>query len=171
MCLVFRYTEAVTRERGGTKMGISNSKVTWLRHGRVVVLAVGALAIVSLCRVAPAGAGTSRISMSSAGAEDNGSSDSPAISAIGRFVAFESDASNLVGGDTNGLRDIFVRDRSTGKTTLVSRSSAGAQGNGNSYSPVISADGRFVTFTSDASNLVGGDTNGISDIFIRGPLW
>ena len=152
-------------------MGASNSKVAWLRHGRVIVLAAGALAIVSLSWAAPAGAGTSRISISSAGAEGNGRSSYPAISADGRFVVFESDASNLVGGDTNGVRDIFVRDRSTGKTTLVSRSSAGVQGNGGSLAAAISADGRFVVFESDASNLVGGDTAGVRDIIVRGPLW
>jgi Tol biopolymer transport system component len=109
--------------------------------------------------------------VSSAGAEGNGNSFDPSISADGRFVAFDSFASSLVGGDTNGESDIFVRDRRKGKTRRVSVSSAGAEANGRSFindigSP-ISADGRFVAFQSDASNLVGGDTNGSSDVFVR----
>jgi Tol biopolymer transport system component len=82
--------------------------------------------------------------------------DSPAISADGRFVAFESNASNLVVGDINGVTDIFVHDRSTGLTTRESVSSAGAQANSHSYAPSISADGRFVAFTSTATNLIAG---------------
>ena len=113
---------------------------------------------------------TRRVSVSSAGAEGNNSSYDPSISADGRFVAFHSDASNLVAGDGNGTSDVFVRDRATGKTRRVSVSSAGAEGNGASYNPSISADGRFVAFESSASNLVAGDGNGTSDIFVRGPL-
>src|SRR5213078_398325 len=97
---------------------------------------------------------------------DNGSFR-PAISADGRFVAIASNATNLVGGDTNGFTDIFVRDRKTGKTRRVSLSSAGAQGDSGSFEPSISADGGFVAFTSEATNLVGGDTNGFEDVFVR----
>jgi Tol biopolymer transport system component len=112
--------------------------------------------------------GTSyRVSRDSAGAEANGNSNTPSISADGRYVTFESDATNLVTGDTNGRRDIFVRDRNTGTTYLVSRDSAGAEANGNSNTPSISTDGRYVTFESDATNLVTGDTNGMRDIFVR----
>ena len=113
---------------------------------------------------------TRRVSVSSAGAEGNGGSSRASISADGRFVAFYSFASNLVGGDTNGSFDVFVRNRWTGKTKRVSVSSAGAEGNNDSFSPSISADGRFVAFHSFASNLVGGDTNGFGDVFVRGPL-
>ena len=91
----------------------------------------------------------------------------PAISADGRFVAFSSDATNLVPGDTNGTADVFVRDRQTGTTRRVSVGSGGAQGNGLSVDPAISADGRFVAFASDATNLVPGDTNGADDVFVR----
>src|SRR6185436_5012987 len=90
-----------------------------------------------------------------------------AISADGRFVAFASSASNLVAGDTNGTNDIFLRDRAAGTTVLLSVDSAGTQGNGPSQSPAISADGHLVAFLSVASNLVPGDTNSGSDVFVR----
>jgi hypothetical protein len=80
-----------------------------------------------------------------------------AMSADGRFVAFESDATNLVPGDTNGEFDVFVRDRAGGVTTRVSISSEGAQGNGRSEVAAISADGRYVLFQSEASNFAAGD--------------
>src|SRR5690606_33451585 len=85
----------------------------------------------------------------------------------GRYVAFTSGASNLVGGDTNGVSDVFVHDRRTGRTTLVSRSTAGVQGNNFSTGAAISADGRYVAFGSFASNLVPGDTNGTWDVFVH----
>ena len=89
------------------------------------------------------------------------------ISADGRFVAFSSYASNLVPGDTNGWYDVFIHDRQTGRTQRVSVSSGGAQGNGNSNSPGISADGRFFAFASAAGNLVPGDTNNLADVFVH----
>ena len=91
----------------------------------------------------------------------------PAISADGRFVAFSSDASNLVAGDTNGRGDIFVRDRLTGTTERLSLASDGTQAN---RLTSISADGRFVTFSSSASNLVAGDTNRQADVFVHDRL-
>ena len=108
-----------------------------------------------------------RVSVDSAGNQANSFSLVPSISADGRFVAFSSDASNLVPGDTNNSSDIFVRDLSTNTTTRVSVDSAGNQGNGGSSVPSISADGRFVAFNSNATNLVPGDTNNRSDIFLR----
>jgi Tol biopolymer transport system component len=110
---------------------------------------------------------TIRVSVSSAGAEANDESFLPSISADGRYVAFHSFASNLVAGDTNALPDVFVRDILKGRTTRVSVSSRERQGNGASYDPSISADGRYVAFHSEASNLVPGDTNGRGDIFVR----
>ena len=92
---------------------------------------------------------------------------SPSISADGRYVAFASDASNLVPGDTNNAPDVFVRDLQTGSIARVSTDVTGGQGNGVSYAPHISADGRYVAFDSDASNLVPGDTNGTGDVFVR----
>jgi Tol biopolymer transport system component len=110
---------------------------------------------------------TERVSIDSLGAQGNGDSRYPSISADGRYVAFHSVATNLVGGDTNGWLDVFVRDRQSGTTERVSVDSFGAQGNGESLAPSISADGRYVAFTSAASNLVSGDTNGAPDVFVR----
>ena len=112
---------------------------------------------------------TERISVDSAGMQGNANSGIYGISITpdGRFVAFESPANNLVSGDTNGARDIFLRDRLNGTTERVSVGSGGTQGNADSLNPSISPDGRYVAFMSDASNLVPGDTNGVSDIFVR----
>jgi len=112
-----------------------------------------------------------RVSVSSSGIEGNASSGwphgRPAISADGRWVAFESSASNLVPGDTNGCADVFVRDCQTGVTQRVSISAWGAEGSGCSGDPSISADGRYVAFGSAASNLVSADTNGVEDVFVH----
>ncbi|TVQ31479.1 MAG: hypothetical protein EA376_09380 [Phycisphaeraceae bacterium] len=110
---------------------------------------------------------TERVSLSSSGEEGDSHSVEPSISADGRYVAFESAAINLVPGDTNGRWDIFVRDRQTGVTERVSVSSTGEQGNHHSRRPSISADGRFVAFESDATNLVPDDTNGVRDTFVH----
>lgn len=107
-----------------------------------------------------------RVSIASDGTQANQAPGSLAISGDGRFVVFSSDASNLVPDDTNGVRDIFVRDRQTGTTERVSVTSEGVQANGNCYHPSISRDGRFVGFDSDASNLVTGDLNGYTDVFL-----
>ena len=110
---------------------------------------------------------TTRISVSSGGRQGNGSSDSAAMSANGRYIVFASTASNLVDGDTNSASDVFLHDQTSGVTTRVSVSSRSRQANGPSSMPAISADGRFVAFQSLASNLVRGDTNGLSDVFVR----
>jgi Ca2+-binding RTX toxin-like protein len=110
------------------------------------------------------------VSLDLAANQRNSFSYTPSISADGRFVAFTSKASNLVPGDTNDTDDIFVRDRLTNTTTRVSVDSAGNQGNSYSYRPSISADGRFVAFESNSSNLVPGDTNRSLDIFVRDTL-
>jgi Tol biopolymer transport system component len=109
---------------------------------------------------------TTRVSVDSAGAEGNGQSFEASISDSGRFVAFSSEASNLVPDDTNGMTDVFLHDRKTGTTTRVSVDSAGIEGDGPSFDPSISADGRFVAFTSMASNLVPGDTP-LSDVYVH----
>src|SRR5215475_4705011 len=167
---------------------------------------------------------TTRVNLSSSGEQSNERSWRPALSADGRFVAFESAASNLVPGDTNAMWDVFVHDRQTGETTRASVDSNGAEpdrdsmfarlsadgryvafmtnarlvwddtniysdvyihdretgqttrasvdtdgleGNADSVAPAISGDGRYVSFWSEASNLVPGDTNGQLDIFVR----
>src|SRR5439155_1747545 len=126
---------------------------------------------------------TVRVSVASDGSQANGESDSAAMSADGRFVAFRSAASNLVKGDTNGLPDIFVYEVATGKTERVTVSTGGAQSNGDGRNPAISADGsqaqgaslsasvsdggRFVAFSSNAANLVPGDTDKHRDVFVR----
>jgi Tol biopolymer transport system component len=110
---------------------------------------------------------TERLSVDSAGTGGNGLSVNPSISADGRFVVFYSYATNLVPGDTNGAGDVFVHDRQTGTTERVSVDSAGTQGNSNSDRPSISADGRFVAFSSSATNLAPGDTGGQVDLFVH----
>lgn len=110
---------------------------------------------------------TTRVSVSSAGVQANGSSFDAEITPDGRFVVFDSGASNLVPGDTNTRIDVFLRDRSSGTTTLVSLAANGAQGDLESVDPAISADGRLIVFQSYASNLVPGDTNGLPDVFRR----
>jgi uncharacterized repeat protein (TIGR01451 family) len=110
---------------------------------------------------------TSLVSINSAGTgSGDGGCNNPVISSDGRFVAFPSLATDLVASDTNGTRDIFVRDLQTGTTTLVSINSVGTgSGNGESDSSVISANGRLVAFESFASDLVANDTNGTTDVF------
>lgn len=91
----------------------------------------------------------------------------PSISGNGRFVAYMSSMSNIAPGDTNGMFDVFVYDRHKGTTELASVSSDGVQGTFNSYFPSINFSGRYVSFTSNAQNLVEDDTNGSADIFVR----
>jgi hypothetical protein len=128
---------------------------------------VGAALQVLLLTVPANGQETTRVSVDSSGAEGNDYNYDPAISADGQIVAFYSYATNLVAGDTNGSIDIFVHDRSTGLTERVSVDSAGAEGNNDSYSPAITADGQIVAFSSRASNLVAGGTNGYPQVFVH----
>lgn len=116
---------------------------------------------------APAFGQTARVSLISGDGESNGHSGWASVSYDGRYVAFESLATNLVGNDTNGSRDVFVRDRHRRATVCVSVTPAGAPGNGVSSTARLSADGRYVAFVSAASNLVAGDTNTNEDIFVR----
>jgi Tol biopolymer transport system component len=110
---------------------------------------------------------TTRVSLKSNGLQANGDSYGPSISADGRFIAFESVATNLVTGDTNAVADIFVHDRSTHQTTRVSLGPAGLQSNGASMLCTLSADGLLVCFESNARNLVLGDTNSWRDVFVH----
>ncbi len=97
----------------------------------------------------------------------NGNSISATLSSNAQYVAFESEASDLLPGDTNGVSDIFVRDLQAGTNILVSVAADGGIANGASTDPVMTPDGRWVAFISAATNLVAGDTNGIPDVFIR----
>jgi Tol biopolymer transport system component len=101
------------------------------------------------------------------GNEPSGVDGSSGTSAHGRYVVFSSSATDLVANDTNGQRDVFVRDMVTGRTTLASVGPGGVQGNGESRQASISADGRFVAFDSFASGLVPGDSNDSPDVFRR----
>jgi Tol biopolymer transport system component len=112
--------------------------------------------------------GFDRVSVSSTGGQgDQPSGGSAAMSGDARYVTFHSSSSNLVPGDTNGVVDIFLRDRQARTTTRISMSGTEAQADGPSISAAVSGDGRHVAFLSDASNLVPGDTNGIGDVFVR----
>ena len=113
---------------------------------------------------------TRRLSVSSRGRQGDKASFGPEISADGRYIAFASDATNLVSRDTNKDTDVFVRDRKHHATKRVSVSAAGKQGKGDSDLSSISADGSWVAFVSKAANLVPEDTNGTPDVFVRGPL-
>ena len=128
-----------------------------------------ALGLAAVAAAAPAWAAgtTTRVSVSSGGVQGNEESTYLSISVDGRFVAFLSDATNLVPGDTNGVTDVFVRDRVANRTTRVSLGSGGVEGNWYAETPAISADGRFVAFEGGASNLVPGDNNGLIDVFVR----
>ena len=108
-----------------------------------------------------------RVSVDSNGLQSNNDSSDAFISANGRYIVFDSGSTNLVSGDTNGHPDVFVRDMQLGTTTRVSLSSNGTQGNNLSYSPSISGDGQYTVFSSSATNLISGDTNGLTDIFIH----
>ena len=108
------------------------------------------------------------LSVTPEGAQGNSDSNyygHPGISADGRYVVFNSYASDLVVGDSNGTWDVFRADTQTGITTLVGRASDGTQANNYTYDPSISGDGRFVTYWSPADNLIANDTNGITDVF------
>ncbi len=113
---------------------------------------------------------TWRISISSTGEQANAASELPMISADGRVVAFQSQATNLVPGEALTQTDIYIHDRLTGITERISVNDRGERGNGDSTTPSISADGRYVAFRSEASNLVHNDTNAAADVFIRDRL-
>jgi Tol biopolymer transport system component len=107
------------------------------------------------------------VSVDIGGRVANGISAAPAVSRRGAFVAFDSNATNLVAGDTNGFHDVFVRSMAQAATERVSVASSGQQGNGTARFPSISSNGRWVVFESSSSNLVAGDTNGKTDIFLH----
>ncbi len=109
---------------------------------------------------------TERVSITSAGSEGNRVSRIPSINTDGQIIVFASEATNLVDGDINGVQDIFLHDWLTGTTERVSLNGQGQEADGASDWPEISADGLSVVFTSTATNLVDGDTNGVEDVFV-----
>lgn len=114
--------------------------------------------------------GTELISVGAAGGAANAPSESPALTDNGNKVAFASKATNLcpgLGGDARLVWNVFLRDRAAGTTVLVSCDTNGGPGNGNSFVPAVSSDGRYVAFASFASNLVSSDLNGAPDVFVR----
>jgi len=168
-------TERVSLATGGTQGNLDSSSGSLSPDGRYVAFSSSATNLVPgdanlrsdiFVRDRQTGT-TDRVSVATGGTQANESSYGPSISADGRYVAFPSDASNLVPGDTNDRRDAFVRDRQAGTTALVSVSSTGTKGNLSSGTRSISADGRYVAFISYATNLVGGDTNWVDDAFVR----
>jgi Tol biopolymer transport system component len=109
---------------------------------------------------------TERISVTPKGTAGNAASFAPSISADGRFVAFDSTATDLVPGDTNGKYDVFLRDREAGTTTRISVDGDGGQVTGDSALASVSGDGRYVGFHSFARTLVPDDRNGSRDVFV-----
>jgi len=137
----------------------TTAAVRYLRRGAPVLVAVAVAAALAGC------GGSSRSSTSGSGEQAAGESGSPSVNTDGSKVAFQSAAANLVAGDTNNAVDVFVRSDATSTTIRVSVGAGGAQADGASTRPAISADGRFVAFVSEATNLVAGDTNGAPDVF------
>ncbi len=148
----------------------------WARtsvSARLLCCATALLLVAVLVCAAPGrawGGIIERVSVASDGTQGNDESQAVSISDDGRYVAFHSVADNLVAGDTNYAFDVFVRDRLTGLTEMVSVASDGTQGNSDSIGPCISGDGRYVAFSSYTANLVPGDTNGACDTFVHDRL-
>lgn len=139
-----------------------------VRGGAVLSVVVGAASVWAPSSASSAGAVTQRVNVSSTGAQANGASSIEAVTADGRFVMFASEATNLVPADTNRRADVFLRDRTNGLTFRVSTGPGGRQANAPSRGIAISADGRYVLFTSGASNLTRQpDTNRAQDVFVK----
>jgi hypothetical protein len=135
-------------------------------HFPMIVILLLTLFITTACTTSRA-KGTQRVSVANDESQAANRSKQPSISADAHFVAFTSEAANLVDKDLNGVMDVFVRDLAKGTTTRVSVSSIGIEANQASYWPFISANGRYVTFTSDSDNLVDSDTNVFGDVFVH----
>ena len=159
------------------------SRYTSAAHTRLVecaVLLAIALGISVPLLTAHADTFPQRVSVASDGTEGNSDSLDGVISSDDRYVAYDSSASNLVPDDTNGTSDVFIHDTLTGSTTRVSVASDGTQGNAGdlgssgwlpgSWAPQLSANGRYVTFFSSASNLVPGGTDGLIHLFVHDML-
>lgn len=139
-----------------------------MRRPRPWYLAAAAAVAAALPQLAlAAGDTTELVSQATGGQRSNGFSGYPALSADGRLVAFASRSDRLAAGDRNARNDVFVRDRAAGTTTRVSVGPAGAEGDGSSVFPLLSRDGRYVAFYSEASTLVPKDLNKRADAFVR----
>jgi hypothetical protein len=138
------------------------------RHG-VAGLLLGALALVQMPALAqlPADSTTTRVSVAADGSQANHTSQGFEVTPGGRYIVFRSKATNLVGVDTASYFNIYVRDREAGTTVLISRPEAGGVANGSSYACAISANGRWVVYASDATNLVTGDPSAVTDLFVH----
>lgn len=173
--LVTGSIQRVSTSTSGTQANLGSTWSAMDATGRIVVFGSYASNLVTgdtngdadLFRKDLATGTTTRISTASDGSEANGESGRFALSADGRALAFDSQATNLVAGDTNSLNDVFVKDLVSGVVQRASVSTGGAQGNGWTEFPAISADGRFVAFASQSANLVTGDSNGGYDVFLR----
>lgn len=162
---------------GGVEANQTSANPTISRDGRYIAYESAATNLVSTAtsgnqtfRYDTLASSTAHVSRSTGGAQGNSSSTNPVISNDGRYVAFMSLATNLVTGDTNARSDAFRRDVTSNVTIRVSVSNAGGQGNQTEtreQGPSISGDGRYVLFRSNATNLVTGDTNAASDLFVR----
>ncbi|MDF1542769.1 MAG: hypothetical protein P1P71_06580, partial [Anaerosomatales bacterium] len=148
-------------------MSIGISRSTGSRAIRLLVALALAFPVVFVSPGPAVAAGaTTCVSISTGGVPGDSESRNPVMSPDGRYVVFESRATDLVAGGTSGTLHIFWHDRDTGQTELVSKSTGGAEANSNSFNATVSADGRYVAFQSVASNLVAPDT-GAQDVFIR----
>ncbi|UCG88703.1 MAG: PKD domain-containing protein, partial [Gemmatimonadota bacterium] len=152
---------AIASSRNSTKRGTSHSLLSTLFFGLLV------LSILAFAQHPLVADTTERVSVATDGTQGNAESRDSAISADGRFVSFVSEATALVAGDTNGSLDVFVRDRLTGQTERVSVASDGTQGDSASWAGNISGNGRYVAFSSLASNLAALDDNAAFDVFVH----
>jgi Fibronectin type III domain len=168
-----RTVQRVSESTGGVQADQDSTQATLSADGRYVTTVSAADNLVT----APPSSGfyqvyvhdmvvgsTTMVSVGDPIGAGNGSSSNPSISGDGRFVAWDSDATNLVAGDTNGVRDVFVRDLRSGTTTRVSVAADGFQGDDPSALPSMSTNGRYLAFSSQATTLVPGDLNGFADV-------
>jgi hypothetical protein len=153
------------RARQAVRPTLSTEAAMLRALGRVVL--VGVLIPVLPAPVEAQPRTTTRVSLATGGAQADSRSADASLSADGWRVAFNSLAGTLVTGDTNGVSDAFVHDRQTATTTRVSVATGGGQANGGSHGGTLSADGRFVAFSSTAINLVPGDSNFADDVFVH----
>jgi PASTA domain len=107
------------------------------------------------------------VSVDDAGNLGNDTSQWPAMSSDGRYVAYQTEATDIVPGDQNGVGDIVIYGRQSGAVDRLSLTNSGNESDNESIHPSISGDGTLVAYESLAANLVGGDSNRFNDIFVR----